>query len=261
MPKTKEVMAAEAIKSSKQLLSEIKGKATKTPKRSKPKAPSKSVTARSRKAASTKKTATRQQVAFDASGNPSYVEAEIVHAPVSGDGINGQVRGDITQTDPQTMAQALVAIQQQQNTVLVSQANKKLDKAVAVDQGIGLQVQLQQEKNATIHESVATQAMKTQQQSAKTAIEGVKLSGLQIDLEGESALLQPRQEAWEIKGLEAAIDNDGARALLEPRQEHWSLKAELAQVGLQKLRNQIQQEMSELYAPQPQQITQHDDYQ
>ena len=151
----------------------------------------------------------------------------------------------------------MVAIQQQQNTVLASQANKKLDKAIAVDQGLGLQVQLQQEKNATISESIATQSVKTQQQAAKTSLEGVKLSGLQIDLEGEAALLPHRSEGWAIKSEQMQIDNEGDRALLPLRKQHWGAKLKLAQVGLQKLNAQIQQEVSELYAPVA--ITQHDD--
>ncbi|MGB7086597.1 MAG: hypothetical protein WBD47_13660 [Phormidesmis sp.] len=247
MPKTKEQQATDLISSSKELLDNIKGKATKTPNRSRPKAPSKSTTKGTSKAK-----ASKHEV--------PAINAELVHAPVSGHGINAQVRGDIGQTDPQTMAQSLVAIQEQQNTVLISQANKKLDKQVAVDQGLGIEVELEQEKNATKAESVSTQAMKTQQQQTKTSIEGVKLNGLQIDLQGEASLLPHREEGWSIKAEEMAIDNEGARNLLQPRREHWAAKLQLAQVGLQKLNIQIQQAQSELYAPMQQQITQHDDY-
>ena len=49
--------------------------------------------------------------------------------------------------------------------------------------------------------------------------------------------------------LEMAIDDEGARNLLQPRREHWATKLQLAQVGLQKLNIQIQQEQSALYAP------------
>lgn len=244
-------LAKEAIESSTALLDELKSKATRTPARKGKKAPKKtSVTSRSRETASRKKDST--------STTAPAVDAELVHTPVSGSAIDGAVRGDIAQTDPQTMAQALVAIQQQQNTVLVSQANKKLDKQVAIDQGLGLQVQLQQEKNATVAESISTQAMKTKQQAAKTSLEGVKLQGLNIDIEGEAALLPHRQDAWDIKSEEMQIDNDGARSLLEPRREHWAAKLQLAQVGLQKLNIEIQQAQSELYAPM--QITQEADY-
>ncbi|MGI8934290.1 MAG: hypothetical protein ACR2FS_09475, partial [Phormidesmis sp.] len=113
----------------------------------------------------------------------------------------------------------------------------------------GLKVELEQEKNATIAESVNTQAMKTAQQGAKTSIEGVRLQGLNIDLACESALLPHRAEGWAIKSEEMAIDNEGARNLLQPRREHWAAKLQLAQVGLQKLNIQIQQEQSALYAP------------
>lgn len=246
---TKEQAAADAIASSTALLDELKKSAMREPTRSRPKAPSKA------DAKATKQT--KKQSRSTIADEP--ITAELVHAPVSGSGINAQVRGDISRTDPQTMAQSLVAIAEQQNTVLISQANKKLDKQVATDQGLGLEVQLVQEQNATKAESIATQVMKTAQQSTRTSIEGVRLQGLNIDLAGEAALLPHRQDSWDIKGLEMAIDNDGARALLEPRREHWSLKAQLAQVGLQKLKAKIQQDMSELYAPEQQQITQHYD--
>ncbi len=238
MKPTKEQQAAAILGTSNALLDELKGKATAEPTRSRPKSPKKGA------AKTTKTTAKKSATPTDTS-----VQAELVHAPVSGSGINGIIRGDISQTDPQTMAQALVAIQQQQNTVLVSQANKKLDKEVAVDQGLGLSVQLQQEKNATVNESISTQAMKTRQQGAKTSLEGVRLQGLNIDLEGEAALLPHRQEGWSIKSEEMAIDNEGARTLLQPRREHWAAKLQLAHVGLQKLSIQIQQAQSELYAP------------
>lgn len=247
--KTKEQEAAEMISSSNALLDEIKTTAKKTPTRSRPKAPSKTT------AKATKQTAKQSKAVV----TDEPINAELVHAPVSGQGISAQVRGDIARTDPQTMAASLVAIAEQQNTVLISQANKKLDKAVATDQGLGLEVQLVQEQNATKAESISTQAMKTAQQRSKTSIEGVRLQGLNIDLAGEAALLPHRQDAWDIKGLEMQIDNHGARALLEPRQEHWSLKAELAQVGLQKLKAKIQQDISELYAPAHQEIRQLED--
>jgi len=250
--KTREEKAADAIASANVTLDKLKTTATKTPDRKGKKAPKRKTT-RATKATSRSNAEFETPDSFDASGNPIYnepaIQAELVHAPVSGSGITGDVRGDIGQTTPEAMAQNLVAIQQQQNTVLVSQANKKLDKAIAVDQGLGLQVELQQQKNATIAETVTTQAVKTQQQAAKTSIEGVKLSGLQIDLEGESALLPHRREGWDIKGQEMAIDNEGARALLPLRKEHWGAKLKLAQVGLQKLNAQINQEMSEMYAP------------
>ncbi|PZO58065.1 MAG: hypothetical protein DCF15_05885 [Phormidesmis priestleyi] len=238
MPQTKEQQAAAILGTSNTLLDELKGKATAEPTRSRPKSPKKG-------AAKTTKTAAKKTP----TSTDTPVQAELVHAPVSGSGINGVIRGDIGQTDPQTMAQALVAIQQQQNTVLVSQANKKLDKEVAVDQGLGLSVQLQQEKNATVNESISTQAMKTRQQGAKTSLEGVRLQGLNIDLEGEAALLPHRQEGWSIKSEGMAIDNEGARTLLQPRREHWAAKLQLAHVGLQQLSIQIQQAQSELYAP------------
>jgi hypothetical protein len=248
--KTKEQKAADIIASSTALLDEIKGTAKKTPNRSRPKAPQ-TKTVQEKK---TSKTARRSPVA------DTPINAELVHAPVSGSGINAHVRGDISRTDPQTMAASLVAIAEQQNTVLISQANKKLDKAVATDQGLGLEVQLVQEQNATKSEAVATQAMKTAQQRSTTSIEGVKLQGLNIDLAGESALLPHRQDAWDIKGQEMQIDNDGAHNLLQPRREHWAAKLQLAQVALQKLNMQIQQEMSEMYAPpERQRITQHYD--
>ena len=98
-------------------------------------------------------------------------------------------------------------------------------------------------------ESINTQAMKTAQQGAKTSIEGVRLQGLNIDLAGETALLPHREEGWAIKAEEMSIDNEGARNLLQPRREHWAAKLQLAQVGLQKLNIQIQQEQSALYAP------------
>lgn len=241
MAKTKEQQAIDAINSANVTLDKLKATATKTPDRKSKKAPKRKTKAKS----VSNPTATVQP----AMSSPA-VEAELVHVPVSGSGIiSGQIRGDIGQTPPEAMAQNLVAIQQQQNTVLVSQANKKLDKAIAVDQGLGLQVELQQEKNATIAETVSTQAMKTQQQQAKTSIEGVKLSGLQIDLEGENVLLPHRRESWDIKGQEMFIDNEGARALLPLRREHWGAKLKLAQVGLQKLNIEIQQAQSELYAP------------
>jgi len=249
----------------KETLKETKATATKAPARKGKKAPTRKTTrqtkAKSRTATSepAAETTTRATSASATRANATpTIDAELVHAPVSGSGINGLVRGDIAQTDPQTMAQALVAVQHQQNTVLISQANKKLDKEVAVDQGLGLQVELEQEKNATINESIQTQAMKTRQQGAKTSIEGVKLQGLNIDLEGEAALLPHRQEGWAIKSEEMIIDNDGARALLPLRKEHWSAKLQLAQVGLQKLNLQIQQAQSELYAPVS--ITQETDY-
>lgn len=241
MKPTKEQQAAAILGTSNALLDELKGKATAEPTRSRPKSPKKG-------AAKTTKT-TAKKSATPTTPTDTPVQAELVHAPVSGSGINGIIRSDIGQTDPQTMAQALVAIQQQQNTVLVSQANKKLDKEVAVDQGLGLSVQLQQEKNATVNESISTQAMKTRQQGAKTSLEGVRLQGLNIDLEGEAALLPHRQEGWSIKSEEMAIDNEGARNLLQPRREHWAAKLQLAHVGLQKLSIQIQQAQSELYAP------------
>lgn len=238
MAQSKEQQAAELIASSTALLDGLKAKGQKTPTRSRPKTPS--------KAKGTTKAAAKQPTPIDVT--PS-INAELVHAPVSGAGINASVRGDIAQTNPQVMAQSLVAIQEQQNTVLISQANKKLDKEVAVDQGLGLSVQLQQEKNATVNESIATQAMKTAQQGAKTSIEGVRLNGLQIDLQGEAALLPHRKEGWSIRSEEMQIDNEGARNLLQPRREHWAAKLQLAQVGLQKLNIQIQQAQSELYAP------------
>ena len=246
MARTKEQMATEIITESRELLDNIKATANRPPARKGVKKP-----AKSKKTTSTHKTS-------EPIYTPAPVHAELVHAPVSGSGINGVVRGDVSRTSPQTMAEALTAIQEQQNTVLISQANHKLDKAIATDQGLELDTQLVQEKNATKAEAISTQAMKTRQQSAKTQIEGVRLQGLNIDLEGESALLTHRQEGWAIKSEEMAIDNAGARSLLEPRREHWSLKLQLAQVGLQKLNMQIQQEMSEMYAPQ-QAITQHDD--
>ena len=255
MTRTKEQAAAEIIESTELLLDELKSKATKTPARKGKKAP-KTVTGRSRETASRKKGGSSKR--STASTAAPAIDAELVHTPVSGSAINGAVRGDIAQTDPQTMAQALVAIQHQQNTVLVSQANKRLDKEVAIDQGLGLQVQLQQEKNATVHESIATQAMKTRQQSAKTSLEAVKLQGLNIDIEGEAALLPHRQESWSIKSEEMAIDNQGARNLLPLREQHWQAKLQLAQTGLQKLNIEIQQAQSELYAPM--QITQESDY-
>lgn len=242
MAKSKEQQAADIISSSTALLDDLKTKATKTPTRSRPKAPSKA------KSASTAKAATRSKQAAPSDVTP-VMKAELVHAPISGAGINANVRGDVKRTDPQTMAASLVAISEQQNTVMVSQANKKLDKEIAVDQGLGLKVELEQEKNATIAESVNTQAMKTAQQGAKTAIEGVRLQGLNIDLAGESALLPHREEGWAIRSEEMAIDNEGARNLLQPRREHWAAKLQLAQVGLQKLNIQIQQAQSELYAP------------
>lgn len=246
MPATKTEKTADS-------LNDLKTKATKTPARKGKKAPQRTstrTTKAGKKEATTRSTSKAEPV----------VDAELVHAPVSGSSINGAVRSDIAQTDPQAMAQALVAIQEQQNTVLVSQANKKLDKQVAVDQGLSLNVQLQQEKNATVNETIATQAMKTQQQSAKTAIEGIKLSGLQIDLQGESNLLPHREEGWSIKSEQMQIDNEGERALLPLRQQHWSAKLQLAQVGLQKLNIEIQQAQSELYAPAQQLITQQDEY-
>jgi hypothetical protein len=248
--------ANDLISSSQDLLAGIKSTATKTPARKGKKAPQRKTT-RETKATTRSKTTT---AAAPFTANDTPVHAELVHAPVSGSGINGMVRGDIAQTDPQAMAQSLVAIQQQQNTVLISQANKKLDRAVAIDQGLGIETQLQQEKNATKAEAISTQAMKTNQQQAKTSIEGVRLNGLQIDLQGESNLLPHRQEGWAIKGEEMQIDNEGARSLLPLRREHWGAKLKLAQVGLQKLNMQIQQEMSEMYAPTPQSITQQDDY-
>lgn len=235
MAKSKEQQAQDIIASSTALLDELKGKAAKTPNRSRPKAPSKGTT----KARTTQTSADIEPV----------MKAELVHAPVSGAGINATVRGDVRRTDPQAMAASLVAISEQQNTVMVSQANKKLDKEIAVDQGLGLKVELEQEKNATIAESINTQAMKTAQQGAKTSIEGVRLQGLNIDLAGEAALLPHRQEGWAIKAEEMSIDNEGARNLLQPRREHWAAKLQLAQVGLQKLNIQIQQAQSELYAP------------
>ncbi|MEL6879061.1 MAG: hypothetical protein AAFP09_00945 [Cyanobacteria bacterium J06607_10] len=235
--KTKEQLAEDIIASSKETLDKIKSTAIKTPARKGKKPPKKG----------TNKSKSRAKKTTQAAS--PVVNADLVHAPVSGAGISGQVRGDINQTTPEAMAQSLTAIAQQQNTVLVSQANKKLDKQVAIDQGLGLQVELQQQKNATIAESVQTQAMKTQQQATKTSIEGVKLSGLQIDLEGENALLPHRRESWDIKSEEMQIDNEGARALLPLRKEHWGAKLKLAQVGLQKLNMQVEREMSELYAP------------
>jgi len=250
MTKTKEQMAAEVIADSKQFLDGIKATATQTPKRSRAKAP----TTKNKSAGRSRKSTTSAPIYTD-----TPVEAELVHAPVSGSGINGMVRGDVAQTDPQTMAEALAAIQQQQNTVLISQANHKLDKAIATDQGLELVTQLEQEKNAGIAESISTQAVKTRQQGARTQIEGVKLEGLNIDLQGESALLPHRQEGWAIKSEELSIDNEGARSLLEPRREHWAAKLKLAEVGLQKLNIKIQQEMSEMYAAPTQQITQYED--
>lgn len=238
MAKSKEQQAQELIASSTALLDDLKTTATKTPNRSRPKTPT--------KAKGSTKSAAKQPVQFETA---PAINAELVHAPVSGAGINAGVRGDIAQTNPQMMAQSLVAIQEQQNTVLISQANKKLDKEVSVDHGLGLAVQLQQEKNATVNESIATQAMKTAQQGAKTSIEGVRLNGLQIDLQGEAALLPHREEGWSIRSEEMQIDNEGARNLLQPRREHWAAKLQLAQVGLQKLNIQIQQAQSELYAP------------
>ena len=237
MAKTKEQQAQEIIDSSTALLDKLKNTASKTPNRSRPKAPSKKRTA---------KTKTKQSAPPDIE---PVAKAEIVHAPVSGAGINSTVRSDIKRTDPQTMAASLVAISEQQNTVMISQANKKLDKEVTIDQGLGLKVELEQEKNATIAESIQTQAMKTAQQSAKTSIEGVRLQGLNIDLAGEAALLPHREEGWAVKAEEMSIDNEGARSLLQPRREHWAAKLKLAQVGLEKLRIQIQQAQSELYAP------------
>lgn len=237
MAKSKEDMAAQVIADARKTLDDIKGKATKTPTRSRPKAPT----------SKGKRTAKTQQSA-PVNIEPD-VKAEMVHAPVSGAGINSTVRSDINRTDPQTMAASLVAISEQQNTVMISQANKKLDKEVAIDQGLGLKVELEQEKNATIAESVRTQAMKVAQQGAKTSIEGVRLQGLNIDLAGEAALLPHREESWVVKAEEMSIDNDGARSLLQPRREHWAAKLKLAQVGLEKLRIQIQQAQSELYAP------------
>lgn len=238
MAKSKEQQAQEIIASSTALLDELKGKASKTPSRSRPKAPSKSK--------GTSKAKAKQAAHADVE---PVMKAELVHAPVSGAGINATVRSDVKRTDPQTMAASLVAISEQQNTVMISQANKKLDKEIAVDQGLGLKVELEQEKNATIAESIQTQTMKTAQQGAKTAIEGVRLQGLNIDLAGEAALLPHREEAWSIKAEEIAIDNEGARNLLQPRREHWAAKFQLAQVGLQKIHIQIQQAQSELYAP------------
>lgn len=250
MAQTKEQQAIDAINSANVTLDKLKATATKTPARKGKKAPKRKTTRATEATSRTNSTATTQP----AISSPA-VQAELVHAPVSGSSISGQVRDDISQTTPEVMAQNLVAIQQQANTVLVSQANKKLDKAIATDQGLGLQVQLQQEKNATIAETVSTQVMKTQQQVAKTSIEGVKLSGLQIDLEGENNLLPSRRESWSIKGEEMAIDNEGARALLPLRKAHWGAKLKLAQVGLKKLNMQIEREMSEMYAVDIQQLS------
>lgn len=245
-----ETLAKEKIADAQDTLASVKATASREPKRKGTKKP---------KTTNSRKTTTAKSTASTPVYTDTPVDAELIHAPVSGSGINGMVRGDVAQTDPQTMSEALAAIQQQQNTVVISQANHRLDKEIAADQGLELGVQLQQEKNATVAESISTQAMKTRQQGTKTQIEGVKLEGLNIDLQGESALLPHRQEGWDIRSEELAIDNEGARNLLEPRREHWAAKLKLAQVGLEKLNIKIQQEMSEMYATPQHQITQYDD--
>lgn len=165
------------------------------------------------------------------------------------------VRTNIPSISEQDYTQRYAAIQGQMRAQRLNQENLKLDKEVAVSQGLQAEVSLQQTKNLITGEKAVTESIKLNQQQTRTELERVKLQSIELDVSGERALLQPKQELNQIRLEGAQIDVNGSRTLLEPQRQKWALQLESAELKLLELRGQIQRQRAALGTGTPSPLT------
>lgn len=159
---------------------------------------------------------------------------------------NYGVRTGVPVISEQQYNQQFEAIQGQMRATKLAQENAKLDREQLVIEELNLGTQLQATKNLIAGEKVVAETLKLNQWQQRTELERVKLQGIQIDVNGERALLQPKQELQDIRLQGTQIDVAGSRALLEPQREKWALQLEAAELKLQEMRGQIQRQRAAL---------------
>ena len=174
------------------------------------------------------------------------VVAEPVNEVTAPSGANYGVRAGVPVVSEQEYNQRFEAIQGQMRATKLAQENAKLDREQLVIEELNLGTQLQATRNLIAGEKVVAETIKLNQWQARTELERVKLHGLQIDVNGEQALLQPKQELQDIRLEGAQIDVAGSRALLEPQREKWALQLEAAELKLQEMRGNIQRQRAAL---------------
>lgn len=180
------------------------------------------------------------------SASTSSVVAEPVTEIKAPSGANYGVRSGVPIVSEQEYNQRFEAIQGQMRATKLAQENAKLDREQLVIEELNLGTQLQATKNLIAGEKVVAETIKLNQWQTRTELERVKLQGIQIDVNGERALLQPKQELQDIRLQGAQIDVDGSRALLEPQREKWALQLEAAELKLQEMRGSIQRQRAAL---------------
>lgn len=181
---------------------------------------------------------------------PASTTGAVVAEPVTEikapSGANYGVRSGVPIVSEQEYNQRFEAIQGQMRATKLAQENAKLDREQLVIEELNLGTQLQATKNLIAGEKVVAETLKLNQWQTRTELERVKLQGIQIDVNGERALLQPKQELQDIRLQGTQIDVEGSRALLQPQREKWALQLEAAELKLQEMRGQIQRQRAAL---------------
>lgn len=174
------------------------------------------------------------------------VSGELIPEIKTPTGANYTVRTGVPVISEQDYNQQFEAIQGQMRATKLAQENAKLDREQLVIEELNLGTQLQATKNLIAGEKVVAETIKLNQWQARTELEKTKLQGIQIDVNGERSLLQPKQELQDIRLQGAQIDVNGSRALLEPQRQKWALQLEAAELKLQEMRGQIQRQRAAL---------------
>ncbi len=150
---------------------------------------------------------------------------------------------------PQEFAQRFEQLSGQERAAKLAQKRATVDFEYSKAQGIQAKAQVQDAKNLVTLEGVNLETQHLAAAQVQTQIAAAKVEAVNIDLQGERSMLPLAQDAWAIRAEKSSIDNAGERALLEPRREHWAAKLELAQAGLDQLRQQVHIKLTELQQP------------
>lgn len=200
-----------------------------------------------RKAKTTKVEKQPAAKASPASPPPAAAVGELVNAPTA-QGANYAVRSGVPSLSEQDYTARFEAVQGQLRATKIAQENARLDTEQLRIEELNLGTQLQETRNLIAGERIVTETVKLGQQQARTQLERAKLTGIQIDVAGEQAQLEPKQQLQDIRLQGARIDVEGSRALLAPQQTKWALQLEAAELKLEEMRGNLQRQRASLGA-------------